>query len=229
MKKFKQMIGGLAVAATVGLVSGTANAALVISPTWDALYGSNGLAGVKFNIAQSGNMYVGLGAHRYVNGVNMGNNGVDTFYGESGLFPNPPVPPGQQRANWSFDWIYDTTGCATCNVFIQFDQDWQTSNVNFTQEFLLNGGNPLGAPPTGFGAPQRFGADSWNMMMGFLSPLGFDPNGPSSTAFQLTLRDAQGGFLARSTITVNVPEPGSLALAGLALALMGGFARSRRV
>ena len=70
--------------------------------------------------------------------------------------------------------------------------------------------------------------ESWNMEMAFIDTLfgtSFNPFGASSTAFALQVRNAAGAVVTESDITVNVPEPGSLALAGLALA---GLAAVRR-
>ena len=71
------------------------------------------------------------------------------------------------------------------------------------------------------------GANSWNMPMGFLASIGFNAFAASSTDFTLFLRETHGtkaGVLS-SAITVNVPEPGSLALAGRALV---GLVAARR-
>ncbi len=195
--------------ATLAVTSFGAQAALATYAPWDAALAGNGLSGVLFDVQTNGNVTSALGAHAYKNGVSLPNDGVGTFYAQAGTYPGEP-----DRANWSFDWAFNLGTCSTCTVWLGVDID-PTSGVN------LVFGNITAVPQ-----PQ-----SWNLMMGFLQAgYAFDPFSASSTAFSLEIREGASRtapLLVSSAITVNVPEPGSLALAGLALAGLSTLRRRK--
>lgn len=202
-------------AALFALAPFAAQAALTSSvPGWPPS-GSSGLQGVQFNVVELGNgAFVAMGAHGYKNGVTLGNDGISIYTAKNGLY----APDNKGYANWSFDFVYNTGGCTTCQVFLEVDTD-PTAGQHF-----VNLGNLVSA----YGQSL---AESWNMEMSFLNGLtgsNFDPMSASSTSFRLSLVNSQGFAGVRdgsAEITVNVPEPGSLSLAGLALA---GIALMRR-
>lgn len=198
----------ICVAGAVLLSTVEAQAALTAYAPWDAAYTGNGLNGVQFNVQSAGGVTVALGAHAYKNGATMPNDGVSTFYGQRGTYAGPPAE--SDRANWSFDFAWNLgTGCSGCSVWLGIDTD-PTAGVNLVFGNL-----------TSLGFPGNLPGESWNMEMAFLTSglsYDFDPFGDSSTAFRLEVRDSNGRDVVGSDITVNVPEPGSLALVGLGLA-----------
>lgn len=208
----------LIAAALFALAPFAAHAALttIAPPGWPPA-GSSGLQSVMFNKVDLGNRaFVAMGAHAYKNSPFLSNDGISTFNASSGVY----APDGKNYANWSFDFSYNTGGCTSCNVWLEVDKD-PSAGQNYVQLFDLTklpGYGPLA------------GQDSWNMEMAFMTALVYDfnPNAPSSTMFRLSLVNGQNDpnvLAGSSEITVNVPEPGTMALAGLALA---GIALARR-
>lgn len=178
-----------------------------ISSGWPPA-GSSGIESVAFQkVDLAGGGFVALGAHAYKNSQYLPNNGTDTFYAQSGTY----AEPGKSYANWSFDYVYSKGDCTLCQVFLEIDKD-PGVGVNYTKFEMF---------------PAYDLANSWNMEMGFLTAIvyDFDPFSASSTSFRLSMVDPTKGdrsgnnplLLGAAEITVNVPEPGTLALAGLAL------------
>lgn len=209
----------LVAAAVFALAPFAAQAALTTMspPDWPPVP-STGLETVQFNRVNIGanGAFVAMGAHGYKNGPTLPNDGVSVFFAQSGIYPGEPT---KNYANWSFDFSFNTAGCTACNVFLEVDTD-PTDGVTYNE--LLNLSAIYGGR----------GSDSWNMEMIFINPLlegyNFDPFSASSTAFRISMVEGSSlndPLLGAAAITVNVPEPGSVALTGLAFA---GLALARR-
>jgi hypothetical protein len=199
--------------AALAAASFSAQATLTTYAPWETAYSGNGLSGVLFNVqtdAASG-ATVAMGAHAYKNSAFLANDGIGTFYAAGGLY----APDGKNYANWSFDFGWDFGTCTSCSVWLGIDND-PTAGVN------LLFGNITGYLPN---------PESLNLEMASVQAqtgYNFDPFSASSTAFRLEIRDATNAVIAGSDIVVNVPEPGSIALAGLGLLGAAAFTRRRK-
>jgi hypothetical protein len=203
----KYRLIALAALATASLSAQATLVTLPFGSGWPPA-GSSGLQNVLFNVDSAGGVSVALGAHAYKTSSYLANDGQSVFYADSGVY----LPDGKNYANWSFDFVYDLGTCTTCHVFLGIDTD-PTDNVG-----------PVFTDITSAGMAY---AESWNMEMPFLG-LNFNPFAASSTGFELYVvngTDPAGTRLADTGITVNVPEPGTFALAGLALFGMGALRR----
>lgn len=193
----------------LSLISLAAHATLTTLPAPWPPTGSTGLENVLFNVNSANGVTVAVGAHAYKNSSFLPNDGISVFYAQPGIYPGEPT---KNYANWSFDFAYNLGNCTACSVFLQIDTDPSTP-LTFAEAQLNNV----------FGSSYL---DSWNLEMAFLG-IDFNPQVASTTGFRLVVREGNQDILS-TNITVEVPEPGTLALAGLALAGLGVVRRRNK-
>lgn len=218
---------------SIGLV-GAASAA-PITPAFET-FGT--LAGATFGGAGIPNTAVaidtvetriilGLTAHQRFVGPNLANNGAGIFTanaGVSGVAPSPADP----HALWNFAFYIGGSAINDLSFELRYD-----FNPGAGTDSAAHG---VVSIPAGLLVATT--QDSWNLGMDFLTngipgvtPPGgaFDPNAAGQYTFSLAAYN-NSIELAYTAIQVNVnrvPEPGMLALAGVAL-VGAGVARRRR-
>jgi hypothetical protein len=143
------------------------------------------------------------------------NNGAGVFYAVSGAYS--AASPHQAR--WNFDYAIDGSSTAPLTYDLLVDINPAVGNALTT---YVN----LGDPTTG-----GLGfTNSENLGFGFISGGTFDPTAPGEYGIVLEAFNAAGALAGETAILVDVPgttvpEPGSVALVGIALL---GLSMTRR-
>jgi len=217
--------------AVLGLFVASAAMAAPITP----VYGTFGpLAGATFSgtgipnnpvaITTVGGLTLGLAASQRFVGPNLGHDGAGTYTAPAGVSQTAPSP-ADPYAMWNFN-IYIGGATAGTSFRIFYDFDPTVGNDESTHGTIDIPGAALTSNPS---------QASWNLGMNFLAaaaagitpPAGvFDPNASGQYTFALVAYNIGGPEIGRSAIAVKVPEPGTIALVGLAL--LGAAATRRR-
>jgi len=230
MKNIKHTLALAALALASGAVSAAA-----ITPTFStfgtlagATFGGNGIPNTAVAITTTtGGLTLGLTAHQRFVGPNLANNGAGTFFAPAGVSLVAPSSPADPYALWNFGSYIGGTNLSSYLFFLFYDFDPLVGNDISTHGSVRVPGVALGAGPRQ--ASSNLGFDSLAVTdptTGVTAPGGvFDPNAAGEYTFALVAYTFNTRFLqevARTAIRVNVlrndvPEPGTLALAGLAL------------
>jgi hypothetical protein len=209
----------------------------------DGVYAGTGcsIQNGNFTIDRSGGIEVGLRAKNRLD--------FTLIDGSTGTYHAPVGKSSLSRAMWNYEFSVNTQqggGALTLNdvsVMVRVDTDagagvsfgsWLDVFANWGDNAYTNGsGVRVGAGPaqTGeFGVQQSVNPLFGNS--GFMP--GFNPNGAGTYEIELAVfglnDNRQTDFrnvLAGTDITVQVPEPGTLALLGLSLAGMAALRRRK--
>lgn len=193
-----------------------------------ATWGGSGIPTDPAAITTSGGVTVALIAHQRFANPALGNNGAGTYFATAGMNDGLDTVPHSVAATWNFGFYINLgTALATSyqiDLFYDLDGGVGTDLADMGRIDIDASAGPLSLIQ-----------GSQNLSFGFLdtgvpgfvfAPLaGFNGNAPGEYSFMLRVRDLQGNDIATSAMNVQVPEPGSLALAGLALV---GLAAARR-
>lgn len=213
----------------VVLAAASFGASASLTPSYDtfgalpeANFGGTGIPNTSVAISRlnptAGTVTLGLTAtSRFFNLPTVTDNGAGRFFATAGVDPTSAGSIASQYAQWNFDFYVGGDAGAV---------------ALYTYQLLMDVDSGTGENFKTFGAAPGPGQDSWNLgfdsFEGFLG-YAFNPNTAGEYSFKLQALSGSN-VVSETSIVVQVnavPEPTSLALAGLALLAATGAWRRR--
>ena len=177
------LTGGLTVLATTITPSGTPLGTLS-----GATFGGTGIPNTAVEIstfaAGQGTITLGLTATPRYSNPALANNGTGTFFATTGLNTGLDGLPHSIGPTWNFDYYINADNAAGYTFQLVYSDN--TTGVSTTL------------------APFPAGQDSWNLSMGFLNTIGFDPNAAGVYGFELNALNVDGHVVGSTAINVDV-------------------------
>ncbi len=219
-------------AATALVLGSSTLFAADITPTYTtfgtlsgATFGGSGIDNTAVAITTFGSaapVTMGLTAHQRYDSAPVTNNGAGVFTAMAGIDTHVPSSATDPYAMWNFAFYVGGAALNSYTYVLSYDFDPAAGNDSAGHGKITVPGNLLGSNPF---------QNTWNLGMDFLDvnspgltqPLfpSFDPTVAGQYTFSIEAFNIGNGELAGTTaIQVNVnevPEPGSLALVGIAL------------
>lgn len=219
------------VGAALGLALAVNAHAAPISPTYNtfgplpaATFGGSGIPNDAVAITTVGGLTLAMSATQRFTAPALTNDGMGTYSALTGVSTASPSP-ADPYAMWNFNF-YISGGDDTMAFRLFYDFNTAVGNDETTHGTISFLGSQL---------PGGVAQNSFNLGMNFLAAAGagiappagaFDPNAAGQYTFALVAYGITSGQeIGRSAIVVNVPEPGTFALSGLALLGLAGLRR----